>query len=77
MVEECFAAVNYWFTTYLSVFTDILPSSPNKWIPRIRASQIFLSLTNFIEKSNNIYNINWAPYENIFYGKSNDTNLIP
>ena len=23
MVGECFAAVNCWFTTYLSVFTDI------------------------------------------------------
>ena len=55
----------------------ILPSSQNKSIPKIRASQTFLSLTNFIEKSNNIYVIEWAPYENIFYGKSNDTNLIP
>ena len=45
---------------------SVLPLSPNKSIPRIRASQTFLSLTNFIEKSNNIYVIQWAPYENIF-----------
>ena len=35
----------------------ILPLFLNKSIPRIRASQTFLSLTNFIEKSNNIYDI--------------------
>ena len=55
----------------------ILPLSPNKSIPRIRASQTFLSLINFIEKSNNIYIIKWAPYENAFYDKFNYTNLIP
>jgi hypothetical protein len=32
----------------------ILPLSPNILIPRIRVSQTFLSLTNFIEKDNNI-----------------------
>jgi hypothetical protein len=35
----------------------ILPLSPNKSIPIIHASQTFLSLINFIEKSNNIYDI--------------------
>jgi hypothetical protein len=45
-------------------------------ISRIRASQTFLSLTNFIKKSNNIYDIK-STYENIFYDESNDTNLIP
>jgi hypothetical protein len=35
------------------------------------------SLTNFIEKNNNIYEIKETPYGNIFNGKSNDTNLIP
>jgi len=45
-------------------------------IPRIRVSQTFLSLTNFIEKINNIYDIKCASYENIFYDESNDTNLI-
>jgi hypothetical protein len=50
--------------------TSILPPSLNKLIPRICA-------TNFIEKSNNIYDIKLAPYENILYGKSNDTNLVP
>jgi hypothetical protein len=33
-------------------------------------------LTNFIEKSNNIYNIKYTLYENIFYDESNNTNLI-
>jgi len=46
-------------------------------IHRICASQTFLSLTNFIENSNNIYDIKCASYENIFYDESNDTNLIP
>jgi hypothetical protein len=46
-------------------------------IPRIRVSQTFLILTNFIEKSINIYDIKWASYENILYEKSNDTNLVP
>jgi len=55
----------------------ILPLSTKELIPRIRASQTFLSLTNFIEKSNNIYDIKCASYENIFYDESNDTNLIP
>jgi hypothetical protein len=27
-------------------------------------------MTNFIEKSNNIYDIKWVYYENIFYGIS-------
>jgi hypothetical protein len=34
-------------------------------------------LTNFIEKTNNIDDIKCALYKNIFYDKSNDTNLIP
>jgi len=38
---------------------------------------VLKSLTNFIEKSNNIYDIKCASYKNIFYDKSNDTNLIP
>ena len=46
-------------------------------IPRIRTSQTFLSLTSFIKKSNNIYDIKCASYENIFYNESNNTNLIP
>ena len=54
----------------------ILPLSLKASIPRIRASQTLLSLTNFIEKSINIYNIKWVSYENIFYDKSNDTNLV-
>jgi hypothetical protein len=54
----------------------LLPPSPNKSTPRIRTSQIILSLTNFIEKSNNIYDINWAFYENMFYDISNETNLM-
>ena len=54
----------------------ILPPSTKESIPRIRASQTFLSLTNFIEKSNNIYNIKCTLYENIFYDESNNTNLI-
>jgi len=48
-----------------------------KSISRIRVGQHFLSLTNFIKKSNNIYDIKYASYENIFYDESNDTNLIP
>jgi len=39
-------------------------------------SIIFFSLTNFIEKSNNIYNIKYALYENILYDEFNDINLI-
>jgi len=34
--------------------------STKESIPRIHASQTFLSLTNFIEKSNNIYDIKCA-----------------
>jgi hypothetical protein len=41
--------------------------SPNKSIHRIRASQIILSLTDFVEKSNNIYDIKLAHYEYISY----------
>jgi len=33
--------------------------------------------TNFMEKSNNIYDIKCASYENILYDQSNDTTLIP
>jgi len=44
--------------------------------PKICASQTFLSLTNFIEKKINIYDIKWISYENIFYDKSNSTNLV-
>jgi hypothetical protein len=32
--------------------------------------------SNFIKKSINIYNIKWICYENIFYDKSNDINLV-
>jgi hypothetical protein len=46
-------------------------------ISKIRVGQTISSLTNFIEKSNNIYNIKYVSYENIFYNESNDTNLIP
>jgi hypothetical protein len=42
----------------------------------MRVSQTILSLTNFIEKSNNTYDIKLTYYENIFYGISNDTNLV-
>jgi len=55
----------------------ILPPSTKESISKIHVSQTFLSLTNFIEKSNNIYDIKCASYENIFYDESNDTNLIP
>jgi hypothetical protein len=58
------------------VWKNLLLPSPNKSIPRIWASQTFLCLTNFIEKSNSIYGIKGAPYTNIFYNKSNDTNLV-
>jgi len=47
-----------------------------KLIPRISVRQSFKSLTKFIEKSDNIYNIKYTSYKNIFYDKSNDTNLI-
>jgi pSer/pThr/pTyr-binding forkhead associated (FHA) protein len=50
--------------------------SLNKSIPRIHACQTVLSLTNFIEKNNNIYIIKLASYKNIFYGISNDINLM-
>jgi hypothetical protein len=33
-------------------------------------------MTKFIEKSVNIYKTKWAYYENIFYGVSNDINLV-
>ena len=39
------------------VHSCILPPFPKASTPRIRASQTFLTLTNFIEKSINIYNI--------------------
>jgi len=52
----------------------LLPSFTKEWIPIIRTSQTFLSLSNFIEKYNNIYDIECASYENIFYDESNDTN---
>ena len=52
------------------------PSFMKESISKIRVSQIFLSLINFIEKSNNIYNIKCTLYKNIFYDESNDTNLI-
>ena len=54
----------------------LLPSSMKKLIPRISVRQSFKSLTKFIEKSDNIYNIKYTSYKNIFYDKSNDTNLI-
>jgi len=54
----------------------VLPPSTKESIPRICASQTFKSLTNFIEKSNNIYNIECTLYENILYDESNNTNLI-
>jgi len=33
----------------------------------IRVSYFLKKFTNFIEKSNNVYNITCASYENIFY----------
>ena len=59
-----------------SPYYKIPTLSPNKSIPRIYVSQTFLSWTNFIEKSNNIYDIKLAHYENIFHVKSNDTSLL-
>jgi len=47
-----------------------LPLFSNKLIPRIRVSQTFLSLTNFIEKNNNIYDIRRVYYENILWARS-------
>jgi len=38
--------------------------------------KLFLSLTNFIEKNINIFNIKLVSYENILYDKSNGTSLI-
>jgi hypothetical protein len=55
----------------------VLLLSLKESIPKIRVSQIFLTLTNFIEKNINIYDIKWISYENILYDKSNDTNLVP
>jgi hypothetical protein len=37
---------------------------------------LFLSFTNFIEKSINNYDIKWVYYENIFYDKTNGINLV-
>jgi hypothetical protein len=41
----------------IKINLDVLPLFLKGWIPRIRASQTFLSLTNFTEKSINIYDI--------------------
>jgi len=54
----------------------IYPPSKKESISKIRVSQTFLNLTNFIKKSNNIYDIKYTSYENIFYDESNDSNLI-
>jgi hypothetical protein len=56
------------------VHSCILPPFPKASTPRIRASQTFLTLTNFIEKSINIYNI--LSFKNIFYNKFNGINLV-
>jgi hypothetical protein len=74
MEYEGFGNWKHFFTTEIE--SIILPLSPNKSNPRIRTSQTILSLANFIEKSNNIHDIKWAYYENIFYSISNDTNLM-
>ena len=37
---------------------------------------MYLSLTDFIEKSKNIYDIKLSYYESIFYGTSNDTSFV-
>jgi len=65
--------------TYRILLTQnlLLTPSTKESIPRICVSQTILSLTNFIETSNNIYDIKCALYKNIFYDESNDTNLIP
>ena len=55
---------------------NLLPPSSNKSVPKICASQTIFDLTNFIKKNNNIYEINRAYYENIFYSICNDTNLM-
>ena len=47
------------------------------WKKGICESQTIISLTKFIEKSSNVYDIKWAHYKNIFYDISNDTNLMP
>ena len=54
----------------------LLPLSLKASIHRIRASKIFLSLANFIEKSIDIYDIKWVSYKNILYDKSNGANLV-
>ena len=50
--------------------------TPSGSTPRIRVSKTCLTLTNFIEKSINIYDIKWVSYKNIFNDKSNGINLI-
>ena len=61
---------------YLSIYLSIylLPPFMKKTIPIINVRQTFLTLTNFIEKNNNIYNIKYTSYK-IFYDKFNDTNF--
>jgi len=54
----------------------LLSLSTKESIPRILVRQTFQSLINFIEKSNNIYDIKYALYKNIFYNESNHINLI-
>ena len=56
---------------------NILPLSLKESIPIIRVSQTILTLTNFIRKYNNIYDLKGAPCKNMFLDKSNDTSLIP
>jgi hypothetical protein len=53
------------------LYTPFVLSS-DKSILRIHA----ISLTYFIEKSNNIYDIKRVHYENVLYDISNDTNLM-
>jgi hypothetical protein len=42
---------------YVAMVIHVLPLSLKASISRIRTGQTFLSLTNFIEKRNNIYDI--------------------
>jgi len=70
------SARNYICIFLLNFTSLVLPLSLETSTPRIHASQNFLTLTNFIEKSINIYDIKWVFYENIFYNKSNGINLV-
>ena len=71
---ECTCRVVTWFCR--ANYNKLFPLFLNKLISKICASQTFVSLTNFIKKSNNIYDIKWVYYENILYGISNYTNLM-